>query len=169
MKNLKHASLIVAIISLIAACAPKQVHPLNPEDQLSEASEILSEALKVLNDTSRNPRSLEENGELRLVRPRDWTSGFFPGILWMMFDYSGDDIWKEAAHHYSMNIEAEKYNGGTHDMGFKMYCSFGNGLRLTGNPQYRDILIQSAQTLMTRYHPNVGCIRSWDHNRDKWD
>lgn len=53
-------------------------------------------------------------------------------------------------------------------MGFKMYCSYGNGYRLTQDSGYKDILLQSAYTLIRRYNPKVGCIRSWDHNRDKW-
>lgn len=59
-------------------------------------------------------------------------------------------------------------NSGTHDMGFKMYCSFGNGYRLTQNTAYKNILLESATTLITRYKPTIGCIRSWDHSRDKW-
>jgi hypothetical protein len=59
-------------------------------------------------------------------------------------------------------------NGSTHDMGFKMYCSFGNGYRLTQNEHYKEILLQSARTLSTRFKPKAGIIRSWDHNRDKW-
>lgn len=54
-------------------------------------------------------------------------------------------------------------------MGFKMYCSFGKAWQYTKEPNYRDVLIQSAQTLATRFQPNIGCIRSWDHNADKWD
>lgn len=53
-------------------------------------------------------------------------------------------------------------------MGFKVYTSFGNGYRLTGNPHYKDVLLQAATTLTTRYKEKVGCIRSWDHNSDKW-
>ena len=53
-------------------------------------------------------------------------------------------------------------------MGFKMFCSFGNGYRLTSNHDFKSILITSAKTLITRFNPVVGCIRSWDHNKDKW-
>ena len=66
-------------------------------------------------------------------------------------------------------IEREKMNGGTHDMGFKVYCSFGNGYRLTGDVAYKDVLLQAAYTLTTRYKEGAGIIRSWDHSRDKWD
>jgi hypothetical protein len=67
-----------------------------------------------------------------------------------------------------MNVEKEQFNGGTHDLGFMMYCSFGNGYRLAEVEGYREVIIQSAKTLSTRFNPNVGCTRSWDHNQDKW-
>ncbi len=114
------------------------------------------------------PRTIE-NGELKLVRSRDWTSGFFPGNLWMMYELTKDEKWKSKALEYTLPLEKEQWNGGTHDMGFKMFCSFGKAYKITGNEQYKNILIQSAKTLATRFNPNVGCTRSWDHNTDKWD
>lgn len=115
-----------------------------------------------------SPRTTE-NGKLKLVASRDWTSGFFSGNLWMMYELSGDVKWKETALKFTLPLEQEKWNGNTHDMGFKMYCSFGQALKYTDNPEYREILVQSAKTLSTRFNPVVGCIRSWDHNSDKWD
>lgn len=114
-----------------------------------------------------SPRTLEK-GDLKLVSSRDWTSGFFPGELWFLYEYTGKDEWKQEAQRFTAKMEREKTNGGTHDMGFKMYCSFGTGYRLTKDPQYRDIIIQSAKTLSTRFNPIVGCIRSWDHHREQW-
>ena len=116
-----------------------------------------------------NPRNTEPDGSLRLVPSKDWTSGFFPGELWYVYEYTHDPFWKEKAEKHTEMLEREKKNGTTHDMGFKMYCSYGNGYRLTGNPTYKDILIESARTLITRYKPNVGCLRSWDHHADQWE
>ncbi|MDL2306311.1 glycoside hydrolase family 88 protein, partial [Bacteroides sp. OttesenSCG-928-D19] len=109
-----------------------------------------------------------KDGKLELVVSRDWTSGFFPGELWYMYEYTKDRKWEELARKYTDPLEREKTNAGTHDMGFKMYCSFGNGYRLTKDAKYKDILLESARTLITRYDPTVGCIRSWDFSRDKW-
>ena len=114
------------------------------------------------------PRNIQPDGSLRLVASRDWCSGFFPGELWYMYEYTKDNYWKQKAEEFTAPVEREKTNAGTHDMGFKVYCSFGNGYRLTGNKEYKEIMLQSAATLITRYKENVGCIRSWDHNRDKW-
>jgi len=115
-----------------------------------------------------SPRSLLPDGKLILVAAKDWTSGFFPGVLWYIYEFTGKEQWKEKAEAFTSNIENEKLNGVTHDMGFKIYCSYGNGYRLTNDPGYREIIIQSAKTLSKRFNPKTGCIRSWDHSTDKW-
>lgn len=132
-------------------------------------------AAKKINDKQTNtnllvsPRSIDPDGSIRLVPSRDWTSGFFPGELWYMYEFTGEKFWKEKSEELTQLIAQEQWNGKTHDMGFKMYCSFGNGFRLTNDEQYKKILIQSAQTLATRYNEKIGCIRSWDHSTEKWD
>ncbi|WP_210520137.1 glycoside hydrolase family 88 protein [Hymenobacter terricola] len=115
-----------------------------------------------------SPRTLSPTGELVLVPARDWTSGFFPGYLWLLSEASGDAKWQAAAKTYTANIEQEKTNGTTHDMGFKVYCSFGTGYRLTKDPAYREVILTAARTLSTRFNPKVGTLRSWDHHRDLW-
>ena len=114
-----------------------------------------------------SPRTLNK-GELKLVASRDWTSGFFPGELWFLYEYTGNKQWKQEAENFTANMEREKTNAGTHDMGFKIYCSFGSGFRLTNDQHYKDVIIQSAKTLSTRFRPVTGTIRSWDHSTDKW-
>ncbi|HEX3167267.1 MAG TPA: glycoside hydrolase family 88 protein [Chitinophagaceae bacterium] len=113
-----------------------------------------------------SPKTLDSN-KLKLVSSRDWTSGFFPGVLWLLYEYSGKQQWKTDAEKYTANIEREKTNGGTHDMGFKVYCSFGTGYRLTKDAHYKQVIIESAKTLSTRFNPVAGVIKSWD-NRTKW-
>ena len=115
-----------------------------------------------------SPRNTAPDGSLHLVPAKDWCSGFFPGELWMMYEYTGNSFWKKEAQLYTEKLENQKFNGTTHDMGFKMYCSYGNGYRLTQNPYYRDVLLQSAKTLATRFKPKAGIIRSWDHNKNKY-
>ena len=114
-----------------------------------------------------SPRTLNK-GELKLVASRDWTSGFFPGELWFLYEYTGNKEWKQQAERFTANIEREKTNAVTHDMGFKVYCSFGTGFRLTNDQHYKEVIIQSAKTLSTRFRPITGTIRSWDHSTDKW-
>jgi rhamnogalacturonyl hydrolase YesR len=113
-----------------------------------------------------SPKTLDSN-KLKLVSSRDWTSGFFPGVLWLLYEYTGKQLWKTDAEKYTANIEREKTNGGTHDMGFKVYCSFGTGYRLTKDAHYKQVIIESAKTLSTRFNPVAGVIKSWD-NRTRW-
>jgi unsaturated chondroitin disaccharide hydrolase len=89
-------------------------------------------------------------------------------VLWMLYEFTGKPEWKSIAEETTAPMEREKLNGGTHDMGFKMYCSYGTGYRITKDENYKNILIQSAKTLSTRFNPKVGCIRSWDHHKEQW-
>lgn len=115
-----------------------------------------------------NPRNSEPDGTLNLVPSKDWTSGFFPGELWFLYEYTQNNFWKKKAQQHTDILEKEKMNGSTHDMGFKVYCSFGNGYRLTQDEHYKEVLLQSAHTLATRFKPAAGIIRSWDHSTAKW-
>ena len=120
--------------------------------------------LSQLSDDKRLPRSFE-NSQRVTVPSSDWTSGFFPGSLWHLFEATGDDRWREAARRYTALLEPEQYNRGIHDVGFMLGCSYGRGLLLTRDPAYRAILLNGAASLSTRFNPNVGCIKSWDHER----
>jgi len=115
------------------------------------------------------PRTVSDDGTVFLGKPsKNWTSGFYPGMLWQLYGHSEEEKLKEAAIRWSSFVEKEKYDGGTHDLGFKIYCPFGNAYKLTNNEAYKNVFIQAAQTLSTRFNPTVGAIRSWDHNADKW-
>ena len=92
-----------------------------------------------------------------------WTSGFFSGTLFYLYEFSHDTVLRNEAQRRLSLLEKEQYNKGTHDLGFMMYCSFGNGLRLLDSPRYKDILLTSAHSLSTRFHPVTGCIKSWEH------
>jgi len=165
IKNL----ILLAYIATTLSCTSSNQPALVTDSNMMMVTDQLSQAVEFLADTSRNPASVTESNALVLVPPNNHLSGFFPGSLWQMYEFTRDEKWKKAASHFTANIEEEKYNGGTHDMGFKMFSSYGNAYRLTRQKEYRDVLIQSANTLITRYNHNVGCIRSWDHHADKWD
>jgi hypothetical protein len=114
-------------------------------------------------------RSLNSDGTIKLIPSKDWCSGFYPGSLWLGFILTGDKELAQLASDYTRSLEPEKFNGKTHDMGFKMMCSFGQGYNLTKDTAYREILIKSAMTLSKRFNERVGAIRSWDHSKEKWD
>lgn len=113
------------------------------------------------------PRTWEK-GEDVSSDSRWWCSGFFPGTLWYLYENSRHDEVLEYARMYTARVEREKFTTDNHDVGFMLYCSFGNGLRLTGDSTYREVLLTGARSLATRFRPEVGVIRSWDHSREKW-
>jgi hypothetical protein len=113
------------------------------------------------------PRTIDTSGALVVSNSGWWTSGFFPGSLWYLYEYSKDEKIKEAAIRMTSIVEKEKNNTGTHDLGFMLYCSFGNGFRLSGNQSYKDVLLTGARSLSTRFRPNIGCIQSWG-SRKGW-
>ena len=91
-----------------------------------------------------------------------WCSGFYPGTLLYLFEQTKDSsLYKEAMQNLKV-LEKEKLNTGTHDLGFMMYCSFGNANRITPKKEYKEILLTSAKSLSTRFNPNTGCIKSWN-------
>lgn len=125
-------------------------------EQYSLMASALGESDDIL-----NPRTFV-NGKMVFIPPRDWTSGFFPGSLWYLYELTGDDKWRELGVKYTEALDTIQYYTGNHDVGFMIGCSYGNALRLTGNEAYRDIIIQAAKSLSTRYNPAVGLIQSWN-------
>ncbi|MCR4922274.1 MAG: alginate lyase family protein [Bacteroidaceae bacterium] len=113
-------------------------------------------------------RSEGKDGQFILVNANDWCSGFVPGSLWMMYQYTHDRQWREEAASQTWLIEDAKWNKGTHDLGFMINNSFGKGFEITGEESMLDVMLHASRTLTTRFNPTVGCIRSWDHNKDKW-
>ncbi len=113
-------------------------------------------------DITKFPQSTNPDGSPRDMKSSWWCSGFFGGSLWYIYEYTKQDKWKEAADKWTMAVEKEQYNTGTHDLGFMIYCPFGNGYRLTKNEAYKPIMLTGAKSLATRFDPKVGLIKSWN-------
>ena len=91
-----------------------------------------------------------------------WCSGFYPGSLLYLFEETKDSALYKEALRIMEPLKKEQFNTSTHDLGFMMYCSFGNAERIAPKPEYKDILLNSARSLTTRFNPKVGSIKSWD-------
>ena len=169
--KLKYTCTLIATALLQTAVFAQKVNIKKAFDHAEKQTELMLQEIQKAKNSAKpelvSPRTLD-NGNLKLVASRDWTSGFFPGVLWFLYEYTGDANWQSQAKKFTAGIEKEQLNGTTHDMGFKVYCSVGTGLRLTNDPHYRNVVIQSAKTLATRFNPKTGVILSWDHSRDKW-
>lgn len=107
------------------------------------------------------PRTFQ-NGKVMTVTPSAWVSGFYPGTLLYLYQYSEDTALSHEAIERLKLLEKLQFVTSTHDLGFMMYNSFGNAYRLFHDPHYKDVLVQSAKSLATRFNPKVGCIKSWN-------
>ncbi len=132
------------------------------------AEKQYTQMLTEYTDLNRYPRSADPNGHTSFTGIEDWTGGFWPGCLWYVYEYTGDEKWKNAALRWTESLERNQFNTHHHDIGFVMNCSYGNAYRLTKDTSYKSILIQSARSLITRFDPKVGAIKSWN-TFNSWD
>ncbi|WP_430907552.1 glycoside hydrolase family 88 protein [Maribacter sp. 2-571] len=140
------------------------------QENVSLLQARFSKLLEYPLDANAIPRSFtKEIGKTRKVTSADWTSGFFPGNLWLLYRLTQDSAYLERAEKWTAFIQKEQFNDKTHDTGFMINCSFGNGLQFAEKKEYEAVVLQTAKTLSTRYRDRVGCIRSWDFNADEWD
>jgi unsaturated chondroitin disaccharide hydrolase len=165
-------NLIYFFVLLLMVVSCKKTDPM--QEVISKSFEVIeSQAVgmaEYLDDKEgRLPRSyVKEKDEIITSDSKWWCSGFFPGVLWYLYEYTGEAKHREFAEEYSARVEEEKYNTYDHDIGFQIYCSFGNGYRLTGREDYREVLIVAGNSALERYNPDLGVIRSWDSNPQKW-
>lgn len=165
---------LVLVMGMTMAFGTVYAQQLNVAKAIASAAKqtdvLLAEMAKDTAAVRKNlvsPRNVE-NGKLTMVNSGDWTSGFFPAELWYFYEYSKDKKWLKLAQTYTEKVKKEQFNTGTHDLGFMIYCPFGNGYRLTGDTAYRKVIIQSARSLSTRFNSVAGVIRSWDHHKAQW-
>jgi len=117
-------------------------------------------------DITKFPQSTKPDGSPDNRVSSWWCSGFFGGSLWYIYEFTGDNKWKKAANNWTKAVEKEKYNKGTHDLGFILYCTFGNGYRITKNKEYIEPMLTGAKSLVTRFNPAYGVIKSWNQFQD---
>ena len=157
--------LAVGSIALLTACDASKENEMEWFDHAVKTSGhqllYMSEQLKNEPDTACFPRSIKE-GKYRLEHPTDWTSGFYPGSMWLAYELTGDEVLAKEARKYTDRLQDMQYYTGNHDLGFMMFCSYGQGIRLKPEPTDRLILINSSESLCSRFRPEVGLIRSWD-------
>ena len=108
------------------------------------------------------PRAGGDSGAWSTVGAADWTSGFFPGEMWLLYQATGSAQWRSDAQAWTAPLAAQATRTDTHDVGFIIGASFGNGYRLTGDPVYKTTILQAGAALATRFNPTIGAVRSWD-------
>lgn len=148
---------------LLLLTAPLRAQkPLDVRREFAFAAQQYERMLATHPDVRKFPHSSNPDGSLRDKPSEWWCSGFFGGSLWYLYEQTKDPKWKTAANRWTMAMAGEQTNTGTHDLGFMLYCPFGNGYRLTQNPAYRTVLLTGAQSLSARFDPAYGVIKSWN-------
>lgn len=168
---------VVTIASLLFVPACNVHHGINStQDEslvksftknLSDAAAQYKVMMKQLDD-SKFPKTYDpKTNKFETSNSGWWCSGFYPGTLLYLYEQTRDKALYDEALRILKPLEKEQYNKTTHDLGFMMFCSFGNANRIEPKPEYRDILINSAKSLSSRFDSTVGCIRSWGAINDK--
>lgn len=165
MKNLT-----ILLFSLLCFSCNNSNH-LDVNKELDYCVNQVDSTLNELNIYDTMPRTILNDAATKnwkCTSIHDWTSGFWPGILWYAYEYAQDKQLREEAERFSSALYPVLDRKVTHhDLGFMMYCSLGNGYRLTGNLEYKQMLLRTADSLAVLYNPIVGTINSWPNQCSK--
>ena len=165
MRHILPAFLITLFV-LASASAQTQGLDALVSHALKFAQQQARQTVSEINDSTKFARSTMPDGSWKTTAARDWTSGFFPGCLWYLNESTKDPFFRQAAERWTAGMTGEQFDTGTHDLGFKIFDSYGNGYRLYPSDEYKKVILQTAETLSKRFNPTVGCIKSWDNR--KW-
>ena len=172
MRNKKLLSYVFSGVLFLTGCNDKERN-INDTDKaldycLNQTYRTLDELANNASGTSdytmmpRNIMDYLSTWHCRKATKEEWSAGFWPGILWYGYEYSKDEKILQEAVRFTNSLEfLSKTPAFDHDLGFLVYCSYGNGYRLTGDPFYKKVILDTADTLATLFNPTVGTILSW--------
>ena len=158
------------VVTLLAVCflscsREKENTLLDINSELNYCDNQIHKTLREIEGRNMMPRNIPDSlthWNLVPIAISEWTVGFWPGILWYNYENTKSESDKEAAIFYTGLLESlTKLPAYDHDLGFQLFCSYGNAYRLTGNEEYRRIVLNAADTLATLYNPKVGTMLSW--------
>lgn len=136
----------------------------NLSSAIDQFDHLLDTALK----SGRIPRTVNEKEEISYCyNGFDWTEGFFPGICWQLYNYSGDKKYENAAIYFQNKFAEHRFLTNNHDLGFVFNNSYGMGYKATQNADNKQVIIDAANSLIQRYNPTVGSLQSWNVD-DGW-
>ena len=158
---------MLALAVLAVGCADRSdIIQENIENAKAQLAHLI--AASEADDTLRIPSTFK-NGEIEFVPTDDWVSGFFAGTLWYMYELTGEEYYAEQAQKHTEILHEIQYLKWHHDVGFMVYDSYGNGLRLKNIPGYDTVLVNTAKSLATRFRPAAGILQSWNtDNPAQW-
>ena len=162
---------VIAWASITCLMSQASATPLDSQGIATDLSFIEGQATKTLRSlgspTSGYPVSGGNSGKWTTTSPssesQGWTSGFFPGELWLLYQATGSQRWLKAAQQWTGPL-ASQASSVTRvdptDIGFIIGTSFGNGYRL-GDSSYKSVLLTAGKSLASLYNSKVGAVRSW--------
>lgn len=160
--------LLALMVSFAAQAQPLSGAAL--KQKINANLQLAVEQYKLLHQNipaDRMPQNFDiKTGKMVTSNTKWWCAGFFPGTLWYLYEHSRDAAILKIAEQRLLQMEPEKHYKGNHDLGFMMYCSFGNAYRITGNPSYRKTIDTAAMSLATRFRPKIQSIQSWDSSKN---
>ena len=160
---MKNKILLLAGILLMAfsACnrSDKKVEALKHAIDVAEYQ--LKQSAAEFDTTQLFPRSWKAD-KFRAVDAYDWTSGFFPGSLWIGYQLTGDEALKSEAEKYTARLHEIPAYKGTHDLGFMVFCSYGMQQAIENDEVSAAAIVEASNSLSSRFCDSVGLIRSWD-------
>jgi len=168
MKKLYQAVYLIFITGFIypADTAAQQSMQQLIDDNYQFAASQYKVLMKNL-PADRMPKTFyADQNKLETSDTKWWCSGFYPGSLLYIYEYTKDAVILEEAKKRLSILEKEKHYTGNHDLGFMIFCSFGNAYRILGNPEYKTTVDTAAASLSTRYRPSIKCIQSWDSSKN---
>lgn len=93
-----------------------------------------------------------------------WTTSFWTGMLWLAYELTGKNIFKETGKIHTQSFEnrfLSKTNIDTHDLGFLYSLSCVADYKLTGSANARKVALGAAEHLMTRFWDKPGIFQAW--------
>ncbi|MEI6049641.1 MAG: glycoside hydrolase family 88 protein [Bacteroidota bacterium] len=157
---MKKLTIYLLISLLLSACGTKNVFE-HKEKLVSHLSAQLGFLVTNSANDSLVPRSFKAE-KYDLINNSDWCCGFPAGSYWYMYELTGDQKWEKIATENTVKLDGVQYRRDTHDLGFMVFCSYGNAYRITKNEEYKKVIIQASESLISRFNPKIGCIKSWD-------
>ncbi len=136
------------------------------DDCLAFAAQQLEKTVAEVQDAKKYPFYTKDDGTWETSDDNWWSSGFFAGCLWLMYENTGEAKWKDYAVKWTESLEKQKDNKSDADIGYRMMNSYGNAYRLTGEEKYRKVLVDAAASLASRYSEKIGCVKAYD--MDQW-
>ena len=94
----------------------------------------------------------------------NWTNGYWPGMMWLMYIKTGDEMYRKFAEECEEKMDEafDRFTGLHHDVGFMWELTSVANYKLTGNPRACARALHAATILAGRFNPMGKFIRAWN-------